>query len=194
MPPKEKVTKEEIINTAINIVREKGIENLNARNLARKMGCSVHPIFRGYHSMEGLKTEIYKMVEHIYNQQMLNAVEHGEDGFLNMGLAYINFAKDEKNLFKLLFMSDAFREQGIMDIAGTTEGDDEVLDMICQRTGLGKKSARELYTGIWLTTHGIASMIATNSCRFSDEENRRLLNNSFMGLLMKLKKEEEQSL
>ncbi len=194
MPPKIKVTKEEIINVAIRLVREKGIESLNARDLAKEIGCSVHPIFRTYNSMEGLKTAIYKMAENIYNERMLSAGEHTDDGFLNMGLTYIDFAKNEKNLFKLLFMSDAFRDQSIMDIVGTTEGDDEVLEMLCQRTGLSIKAAKELYTGIWLTTHGIASMFATNNCRFTDEENRRLLNNSFMGLLLKLKNEEEDNI
>lgn len=193
MPPKIKVTEEDIINAAIHMVREKGVESLNARDLAKELGCSVHPIFRTYNSMEGLRTAVYKKAENIYNERMFSAGEHNGNGFLNMGLAYIDFAKNEKNLFKLIFMSDAFREQSIMNIAGTTEGDDEVLEMLCQRTGLSKKAAQELYAGIWLTAHGIASMLATNNCRFSDEENRRLLNNSFMGLLLKLKNEEEHN-
>lgn len=185
--------KDEITNVAIRIIREKGFENLNARELAKELGCSVHPIFRTFNSMEGLKIEVYKIVEHMYNERMLRASEYEEDGFLGMGLTYIDFAKNEKNLFKLLFMSDSFREQSIMDIVGETEGDDEVIGMLCQMTGLSIRGAKELYAGIWLTTHGIASMFATNSCRFSDEENRRLLSNSFMGLMMKLKKEEEQN-
>ena len=191
MPPKIKVTEEEIINAAIRLVSDKGIENLNARDLAKEIGCSVHPIFRTYNSMEGLRAAVYKKVENIYNERMLSAGEHSDDGFLNMGLTYIDFAKKEKNLFKLLFMSDAFREQSIMDIIGTTEGDDEIIEMLCQSTGLSTKGAKELYAGVWITTHGIASMFATNNCRFSDEENRRLLSNSFMGLIMKLKNEEE---
>lgn len=191
MPPKIKVTEEEIINAAVRLVRDKGVENLNARDLAKEIGCSVHPIFRIYNSMEGLKRAVYKKVEDIYNVRMLNAGEDKENGFLNMGLTYIDFAKNEKNLFKLLFMSDAFREQSIMDIVGNTEGDDEIIEMLCQMTGLSMKGAKELYAGIWITTHGIASMFATNNCRFSDEENRRLINNSFMGLIMKLKNEEE---
>jgi len=191
VPPKIKVTKDDIEKVAIRIVREKGFEYLNARDLAKEIGCSVHPIYRAFTSMEELKTAVYKMAEHIYNQYMISAGEQEEAGFLNMGLTYINFAKNEKNLFKLLFMSDAFREQGLMDIVGATEGDDEVIEMLCQRTELSIHGAKELYAGIWLTTHGIASMFATNSCRFSDEENRRLLSNSFMGLIMKLKKEEE---
>jgi AcrR family transcriptional regulator len=194
MPPKIKVTEEEVINEAIRLVREKGFESLNARDLAKEIGCSVHPIFRIFNSMDGLKIAVYKKAEYIYNDRMLSINEHSNDGFLNIGLTYIDFAKNEKNLFKLLFMSDAFREQSIIDIVRATEGNDEVLEMLCQRTGLSRKSAQELYAGIWITTHGIASMFATNNCRFSDEENRRLLNNSFMGLLLKLKNEEELNL
>ncbi|MDF2844482.1 MAG: putative transcriptional regulator, TetR family [Herbinix sp.] len=191
MPPKIKITQEEIINMAVRIVREKGIESLNARDLAKELGCSVHPIFRVYTSMEGLKTSVYKEVENLYNRHMESAMKQSENGFLGMGLAYIDFAKNEKNLFKLLFMSDAFREQSLMDIVGSTEGDDEVIDMICQGTGLSREAARDLYTGVWLTTHGIASMYATNNCRFSEEENRKILNNSFMGLMFKFKSEEK---
>jgi AcrR family transcriptional regulator len=190
MPPNIKITDENIIAVAIELVRNKGFENLNARDIAKEAGSSVHPIFRAFHSMEGLKKAVYSKAEEIYNTQMLDSMKNEADGFLAMGLTYIDFAKKEKNLFKLLFMSDAFREQSLLDIVGATEGDDEVIEMICKMTGLSEKSAKELYAGIWLTTHGIAAMFATNNCKFQDEEIRRLLNNAFMGLLMKLKKEE----
>lgn len=193
MAPNIKITEDEILNVAMKIVREKGFRNLTARDLAKELGCSVHPIFRVFDSMEGLKSAVYKRTEDIYNQRMLDAMNQKEDGFFKMGLTYIEFAKNEKNLFQLLFMSDAFREQSMLDIVGSTEGDDEVIEMLCENTGLSSRSAKELYAGIWLTTHGIASMFATNSCRFSDEEIRRLLNNSFVGLMMKLKNEEENS-
>lgn len=191
MPPKIKITEEEIINMAMGIIRRSGVESLNARSLAKELGCSVHPIFRAFDSMEGLKTAVYEKAEQIFNQRMLNC--NKEDGFLGIGLTYIDFAKNEKNLFQLLFMSDAFHEKNLIDIAGSTEGDDEIIEMLCQMTGLSTQSAKELYTGVWLTTHGIASMFATNSCSLSDEDNRRLLSNSFMGLVMKLKTDEEKN-
>ncbi len=190
MPPKIRITQEQIINTSIRIVREKGIENLNARAIAEMIGCSVHPIFRVYKSMEGLKDEVYRETEKIYNTIMYEAMSDPDNGFLNIGLAYIEFAKKEKNLFKLLFMSDAFENKSMLEIVGSTEGDDEVLEMISKMTGLGKQFSQELYAGVWLTAHGIASMYATNNCRFSDDETRRLLNNSFKGLMIKLKTEE----
>lgn len=191
MPPKIKISEEEILEEAILIIREKGYTNLNARDLAKRLGCSVHPIFRAFLSMDGLKEAVYQKVEQIYNNKMIEAGKQ-EGGFLQMGLAYIDFAKRERNLFQLLFMSEAFQKKSIMDIVGSTQGDDEVIAMICQMSGLSKKGAKELYAGIWLTTHGIAAMFATNGCQYNDNEIKRLLDNSFMGLAMKLKKEEEK--
>lgn len=190
MPPKIRVTEEEMINAAIEIVRQTGMESLNARDLASRLGCSVHPIFRAYESMEGLKNAVYKEAERIYTMVMMQAMSQSSNGFLTMGLAYINFAKQEQNLFKLLFMSDTFHTQSIMDIVGSTEGDDEVIEMLCKMTGLQSKAAKELYAGVWMTTHGIASMFATNTCRFSEEENKKLLQNAFQGLCLQLQKEE----
>ena len=192
MPPKIKVTEEEMMMAALEIVRRTGLESLNARELASELNCSVHPIFRAYESMEGLKRAVYKEAENCYNKVMVQALNEPKNGFLSMGLAYIDFAKSEKNLFKLLFMSDTFQSVSIMDIVGMTEGDDEVIELLCRQTGLNEKSAKELYAGIWLTTHGIASMFATNNCRFSEEENRTFLQNSFQGLVMQLQKKEKE--
>lgn len=191
MPPQIKVTEDKILNAAMEIVRKKGFEHLKVRDVAREVGCSVHPVFRVFESMEGLKAAVYKKAEQIYNDRILNALQQGEDGFLGTGLAYIDFARSEKNLFKLLFMSDAFRGQSMLDIVGAAEGDEEVIKMLCQTTGLSARSSKELFAGIWLTTHGIAVMFATNGCRFSEDEIRRLLGNAFMGLTAKLKKEEQ---
>lgn len=191
MPPKIKVSKEQIDDAALCLVRENGIERVNARSIAKRLDCSVHPIFREYASMEDLKKTLYQTAEGIYNNKMFTAMSQGEMGFSQMGLAYIDFAKTEQNLFHLLFMSDAFQKLSIMDIVGNTQGDDEVIAIICKMTGLMEKAAMELYAGIWLTTHGIACMFATNNCRFNDEEIKRLLSLSFEGLVLKLKSEDK---
>lgn len=41
MPPKIKVTQDQIILAAMNIVRESGIDALNARALAKHLDCSI---------------------------------------------------------------------------------------------------------------------------------------------------------
>lgn len=39
--PKQKITKEMIIETAFEIVRKEGLENLLVKNIAAKLNCSV---------------------------------------------------------------------------------------------------------------------------------------------------------
>lgn len=56
MPPKVKVTKEEIIAAALEILRQKGMEAVNARAVAAALGCSTQPIFSNYSSMAPCST------------------------------------------------------------------------------------------------------------------------------------------
>ena len=188
LPPKIKTSYEDIINGADAILREQGIEFVNARSVAAKLNCSIQPIFRAFGTMEDLKAATYKRAEEIYNTIMMESLKKSDDGLLAMGLVYVNFAKTETNLFRLLFMSNVFNQGHAVDIVGTTAGDDEVITLICETTGLDTSKARELYTGIWFTTHGIASLLSMNNCTLTDDETKQVLKNVFEGLLYSLTK------
>ena len=190
MAPRIKISYEDIIKESISIVREQGIEFVNARSVAAKLNCSIQPIFRTFGTMEDLKAAIYKRAEEIYNTAMMEATKNSNESLPALGLAYVNFAKTETNLFRLLFMSNVFNQGSAANIVGSTTGDDKVIALICEKTGFGVPKAQELYTGVWFTTHGIASLLATNSCTLTDDETRRVLKNVFEGLLHSLNENE----
>ncbi|MDF2925558.1 MAG: putative transcriptional regulator, TetR family [Paenibacillaceae bacterium] len=194
MPPKPKLTKEDILTAALDLVREQGADAVNARNVAKKLECSTQPIFSHFASMEDLKASVHLEAEQLYNQAMLDGLYSGGEGFLGMGLAYIRFARTESRLFQLLFMSGAFQQAKATEIAGTTEGDEEIIRMIGQMAGLSPGQAQRLYSGIWFTTHGIASLLATNGSTMDDIEARRVLRDVYKGLLHNLKQEGGDSL
>ncbi|PKM60680.1 MAG: hypothetical protein CVU99_06820 [Firmicutes bacterium HGW-Firmicutes-4] len=192
MPPKIKIKEDAILDVALEITRTSGIEGLNAREIARILGCSIQPVFRTFQNMDNLKTALYQKVEDYFNTYMLDGMNH-RIPFLGMGLAYIRFASEEKNLFKLLFMSEALHVDSPMDMIA---GDDnqEVIALIAGMTGLNHDHSKKLYVDIWLLTHGIASLVATNQCHFSHEEIEMILMDAFKGYLnLFTRKEEEQS-
>ncbi|KNZ41225.1 TetR/AcrR family transcriptional regulator [Acetobacterium bakii] len=192
MPPKIKIKEDDILNAGIKIARKSGIEGVNARELAKELGCSIQPIFRTFQNMENLKKALYQKVEENFNAYMLNGMNH-KIPFLGMGLAYINFAKEEKNLFKLLFMSDFIQVDGLMDMISGEENK-EVIELIAASTHLNEENAKKLYVDIWLLTHGIGSLAATNQVHFSNAEAETILMDVFKGLLNQFaKKEEEKS-
>jgi hypothetical protein len=58
-------------------------------------------------------------------------------------------------------------------------------------TGLNRENAQQLFVDIWLTTHGIASLVATDRSEFSEEQMVKILTvlvDSFFGIQHELNK------
>ena len=66
MPPKVKITKSDIIQTSISLIRNLGYDALNTRNIAKELDCSTQPIFSNFASMEELEKEVFLYTYNIY--------------------------------------------------------------------------------------------------------------------------------
>lgn len=190
MPPKIKITLDAILDAGIDITRKNGIANVNARELAKSLGCSIHPVFTNFQSMDNLKLDLYKKAENVFDDHMRSGMERHPIPFLGLGLAYIDFAKTEKNLFKFLFMSDDFKGRSVFDMMKDEENR-QVVGMISGATGLNLENAERLFIYIWVMTHGVASMVATDNSDFSEEQTVKILMDTFLGLKYQFKTTEE---
>lgn len=191
MPPKERITEDNIIETSIQLIREMGLECFNVRELAKRLNCSTQPIFWKFKNMDNLRKVIYEKVEETYNHYMMSEMKK-RNSFLGMGIAYINFAKNERNLFKLLFMSDSIKVKSVFEMIEDNDNK-EIVGLISQKTNLDGKYAKQLYINTWMIIHGIASMLATNSCDFTNSEIENIINDSFMGISKELKDKQIRS-
>ena len=191
MPPKVKVTKESIVDAAFQLLKEHGIAKVNARDIAQLLHCSVQPIFRSFHQMENLKKELYHHVEQLFDEFMDSGMQKHRIPFLGVGLAYIEFAKIEKNLFKFLFMSDEFKGRNLLQMI-REESNQEIINMISVMSGLSFNQSQDLFLNIWLITHGIASLMATNDCDLTDKQIEAILMDTFAGLKIQLKTKGDQ--
>ena len=90
----------------IEMLREEGIENITARKLAAKAGCSTQPIFRLYSNMEELWEELFNRAVDYFEDYYNNAKLYDFTPFVNLGITYIEFAVNEKHLFQMLFLAE----------------------------------------------------------------------------------------
>lgn len=179
MSAKVLIKKEDLIKGAIKIIRDKGDNELSARNLARTCNCSTQPIFRLFENMEDLKTTVYNDVYEIQNKYLSNGQTH-QVPFIGVGLSYIEFAIKEKNLFKFLFMSSNSKNNNILNMAETEDGK-KYIEMIEKSTGLSIASSKQIYINTWLIIHGIASMMATTNSELSLNEIETIIFDAFKG-------------
>ena len=128
MPPSVKVSKEDVITASLNMVRECGADALNARALATYIGCSTQPIFSNFSSMTELKQEVLKAADSIYQDFLSREMESGQyPPYKASGIGYIRFAKEEKELFKMLFMREREAEAINDEFDGATR---EIIEMM----------------------------------------------------------------
>lgn len=181
MPPKIRFSREAVIEAGFEIARQDGMDAVNARAIAARLGCSTQPLFREFQSMEQLKDAILKRAEVFYQQYTLRAMTEAEKPYKASGMAYLHFAKEETELFKALFMRNRGAE------AGQRGGGDPVtsysMDTLVSNTGMSREQAGIFHLYLWLFVHGMASMIATHSAVFTEEEMDGLVSGAYQALL-----------
>ncbi len=93
-----------IISAAVEVVRQSGFENINARTVSEKLHCSTQPVIYHFSTIENLKRAAYRSIDKQHTDYLMNAPQ-GQDPVLAIGLNYIRFAVEEPQLFRFLFQS-----------------------------------------------------------------------------------------
>lgn len=170
MPPKQKFTKEEIVHAALELVREQGADALTARALGDALHSSARPIFTVFDSMAGVRAEVEQAANDVYNQYISAGLRETE-AFKGSGKAYIRFAREEPNLFRLLFMTGTPQVPNIDVVLQEVDRiSNPITDAAKEMFGIDRKTAQRLHHHLWFYCHGIAVLQATGVCNFTDEE------------------------
>lgn len=176
MPPKTRITKELIIEKSFEITKSEGIENLNARYLAKQLNCSTMPIFKVFNDMNELKFELKKKIDAYYNDFILAHLD--KNNYLyTMSFAYIDFAIKEKNLFGALFVNEFIKTRSIEEVVHSA-WNRETIEYSAQQFGITIKESEILYRDIRFYTHGIATQIYGGNMALKEEGIQTLLKNA----------------
>ena len=178
MPPKPKITREQILHGALSLVRERGAAFLTAKSLAERLSCSTQPIFWHFENMDALKEAVFKEALAVFGKALRKKIPC-ESPYLAVGLNYIRFSMEERALFRMLFMSDF----GKTDVVGARVEMDYILGVIEESKHITGENAQTIYREMWLFSHGIAAMMATGTAAFTEEEVRTMLSDVCRGLI-----------
>jgi len=188
MSPKVKITREEIVNAALEMIRQGGEATVNARSIAAALGCSTQPVFSNFATMEDLRVAMTAAAYQRYLGFIQSEVESGKyPPYKASGMAYIRFAREERELFKLLFMRDRTYE----DTSPTLDFE-EAVQMLASANGVTVEAARLLHLEMWACVHGIGAMLATSFLPLDEELISRMLTDVYLGTRARFLKEEKR--
>ena len=166
MPPKAKFTKEEILEAALQLVRENGVDALTARALGERLGSSARPIFTVFQSMDEVRQGVEAAVRRHYS------------GYVTAGLEQTGMP---------LFMTEQARKPDVTEILPVIDDNyPQILSSVQNCYSLTREDSERLYRHLWVYTHGIAVLCATGLCAFSTEEAGRMLTEVCTALLKEI--------
>ncbi len=98
MPTKAKFTAERIVNVAFGIVRREGWAPLSARAIAKELKSSTNPIYFHMKTMKNIQNAVMKKAIDLCIEYI--KVNRTGDRWIDQGVGYVIFARDEKYLFR----------------------------------------------------------------------------------------------
>ena len=183
MPTTIKISKDMILDAAFKIAREEGIEKISNREIAKKLDCSIRPIYYQFENVQEMQKELYLKIEKYFYQFLMDNMVDDIPKYKQIGIHYIKFAQKEKKLFQILFMGDmGLTPNAFISKSGKDYEDIEKLIKIS--TNLDEEEIKDFHTKMWIFTHGIATLVANNTVHLEEEQIKELLSNEFQSLML----------
>ena len=168
MPRKPKYTKEELVDTAVAIIREEGEESLSARNLVKRLGTAPATIFTHFPSMDALEEALTERVRGLYNVYVNRGLSKNPP-FKGFAIEHVKFSQEEPNLYIFLFLRPKITKT--LDEVMEREGHKELLVGEAMKVfSCDKETAEEVYENLVIYMFGLASMCSKGLCSFTEEE------------------------
>ena len=182
MPPKTRITKDMIINGAIEVTKQSDYESINARSVAEYLGCSTQPIMYHFATIEDLKQAAYGQVDKMHSEYLMR-VSSEEEPLLEIGLNYIRFAVEEPELFRFLFQSGYAKENSLLEMVDSKELR-PVLATLRKASGLTTKKLKQVFLTVALFVHGYASLIVNNGLDYDEKLVSKHLEHAWNGAVL----------
>ena len=186
MPAIAKVTKEMIIDAAFEIAKEMRAENITARTVSQKLGCSTQPVLYHFKTIEDVRIAAHKKASEFHINYVTNLSGKYERPMLEVGMRHIRFAVEEKNLFCFLFHSNYYTGVSLSDWL-TGEIFDSLFPILLRQAKVDEQQAYIIFSQIFLVTHGIASLLANNAMVYDEAYCINTLSNAYFGIMYLIK-------
>lgn len=191
MPPKTKFNKENIVEAAFEIAKENGFSAITARSVAKRLGCSVAPIYVNFETIDDLIEAVVMRVFAVSDE--LLAKQQGTDLFEKIGKASLAFAREYPILFRELILQP---NQYMTSYETLENAMIEALAEDESMYGFTQEQRKKLFFKMRVFQMGLSAMIANGHMPawLDDKESEKLLLEVGEELLLVQKMKRRESL
>ena len=171
MPPKQRITREMILERSFEMFCREGMAVVNARSVAKALNCSTQPIFSYFSGMEDLKNALELKAKELF-ENALKVADLPGDPMVNICCAYTRFAAEQSCLFTHLFMLN--QDNQLYPFISNEERQ-ELVRREAEYTGLPYEKAAEIFVQMSVYGHGLAAVRAAHKAEFTPEQMEKMI-------------------
>ncbi len=183
MAPKKRIFKEDILEASIRVIKKQSAAALTVRNIASELQCSTQPIYSEFKNLNCLKEELYKYASEKYLRFRFS-------NYKEFAIAFLSFAKKEKELFKFLYLRRRDSGEKLPDDINYTV----TVELLSKNLEMDPQRAKDMHRWMQYYCYTVGVMIATDYRDLSAEEMSRELTELYSIMLRhykEVKSEEE---
>lgn len=171
MARKTQISKEVILQKALEMLIRDGYSSINIKTLSNEIGCSTQPLVWHFENMEGLRKALAEYALNYANNKMTPSAEDATDAFGQVGAAYVQIAMREPNLFKFLYMNgDSKFSLPSFATLKSYDSHEELVKRLSATYGISEEKVGRYLQHTIIYTHGIAALIAAGVVKATEEE------------------------
>lgn len=159
MPPKKRIFKEDILEASISVIRKQSASALTVRNIAAELQSSTQPIYSEFENLDCLKKELYKYASEKY-------LRFHFTNYKELAIAFLTFAKKEKELFKFLYLRRRDSGEKLPDDINYTV----TVELLSKNLEMDPQRAKDMHHWMQYYCYTMGVMMATDYRDLSSEE------------------------
>lgn len=166
--PKQRITKEMVVDAAFEIARNSGMEQVMVKNIADKIGCSVQPIYSYCKNMDGLRQDVIEQVNRFIQEYVVSYINK-DDLFRSTGKSYIKLAQEEPHLFRIFILHQRGGISSLNDLY-QSEANPHTAEIIAKDLNISVERAKQLHLNMLIYTIGIGTIFSVTTPGISTDE------------------------
>lgn len=166
--PKQKITKEMVVDAAFELARAGGMEQVMVKSIAKELGCSVQPIYSYCKNMDGLRNDVAEQARKFIQDYVAVRIDKN-NLFPSTGRAYIQLAEEEPNILKIFIFQKRENISSLDDLY-YSEASPQMAQTIAKELNISIEKAKQLHLNMLIYTIGIGAIFSVTTPGISADE------------------------
>lgn len=157
-----------------------GFGAINARSVAQMANISTQPLYKVFSNMTELKQVVREEVFRLTKTMVQGYRSLGDEyEYMAYGLGLVRFAREEKQLFRYMYLDRENGEEAALDADY-----DDIIEMMMQRMNLDRETCIRFHLDMTLYTLGLAVTAYNGTLNLTDEQLEECFSGQYEALLL----------